>query len=88
MTAGMGGKGGDSPPWGKTAPRTPPINQQQPSVGADTLGAAMSHLQREHPHHVQGENLQMKTNPGIHHPVGRPGNIYKGTMNRHEMNKD
>lgn len=78
MTAGAGGMGGDSKPWGHTAVRTPAINQHQPSIGTETLGGAVSHLHAEHPHHVQGENLQMKTNPMIHKPIGRPGSVYKG----------
>jgi hypothetical protein len=78
MTAGMGGKGGESAPWGPKPPRTAAINQHQPSVGTDTLGSAITHFHAEHPHHVQGEGLQHKAADAIHHPVGRPGSVYKG----------
>jgi hypothetical protein len=80
MTAGKGGMGGESPPWDPPAPRTPPISQHQPSVGTDTLGASISHLHKEHPHHVQAERLQNMSTDSIHHPVGRPGSVYKGRM--------
>jgi hypothetical protein len=78
MTAGHGGMGGESPPWGKTAARTPPIGHS-PSVGTDTLGAAISHFHSEHPEHVQGEGLQHKGEKGIHHPIN---SVYKGQMTR------
>ena len=80
MTAGAGGMGGQSKPWGKTAARTPAINQHQPSVGTATLGAAISHFHDEHPHHVQGEGLQHRGEEGIHHPVHQP--VYGGRMKR------
>jgi len=79
MTAGHGGMGGESPPWGTPAARTPAINQHQPSVGTDTLGAAISHFHSEHPMHPQGERLQNKGEKGIHHPVN---SVYKGRMTR------
>lgn len=72
--------GGKSAPWGPEPPRTPAISQRQPSIGTDTLSGAVSHLHMEHPHHVQGEGLQHKAAEGIHHPVGRPGTVYKGRM--------
>jgi hypothetical protein len=78
MTAGMGGMGGGSKPWGKAAARTPPLGHQ-PSVGTATLGSAIGHLHDEHPHHVQGEGLQHKGEEGIHHPVN---SVYKGQMKR------
>lgn len=78
MTAGAGGMGGSSKPWGPKPPRTAAINQHNPSIGDDTLGAAITHFHKEHPHHTQAEGLQSMTSPAIHHPVGRPGSVYKG----------
>jgi len=80
MTAGSGGMGGSSKPWGVPAARTPAINQHQPSIGTDTLKGATSHLHMEHPHHVQGEGLQHRGEEGIHHPVHQP--VYGGRMKR------
>jgi len=80
MNAGHGGMGGSSKPWGKTAARTPAINQHQPSIGTATLSGAVGHLHDEHPHHVQGEGLQHMGEEGIHHPVHQP--VYGGRMKR------
>ena len=79
MAAGEGGMGGDSKPWGKTAVRTPAINQRQPSVGETSLGGAINHFHSEHPFHVQGEGLQHKGEGGIHHPVHQ---VYSGKVQR------
>lgn len=65
--------------WGPKPPRTAAINQHNPSIGDNMLGGAIDHLHNEHPFHVQGEGLQHKSTPAIHHPVGRPGGVYKGS---------
>jgi hypothetical protein len=58
------------PVWGPTAPRSAPIRHGAgQAVGTDTVGAAVTHLHREHPFHVQGEDLQSKATKAIHHPV-------------------
>lgn len=62
--------------WGPKPPRTAAIGHQ-PSIGEDSLGAAVGHLHKEHPFSTHGEGLQHKATTAIHHPVG---SVYKGKM--------
>jgi hypothetical protein len=61
---------------GPKPPRTAAIGPQ-PSIGESSLGAAVSHLHKEHPHPTHGEGLQNKATTAIHYPVG---SVYKGKM--------
>jgi hypothetical protein len=64
-------------PWGPKAPRSAPIKHSPgAAVGEASLGGAVGHLHKEHPHHVQGEGLQHDSNTAIHHPVS--SSVYKG----------
>ena len=65
-----------SGPWGPKPPKGMPVKHAAgAAVGDASLGGAVGHLHKEHPHHVQGEGLQHDSTSSIHHPVG---SVYKG----------
>lgn len=59
--------------WGPKPPQSP---RNSGGVSESSLGAAVGHLHKEHPHPVQGEGLQHKSTSMIHHPVS--SGVYKG----------
>jgi len=62
-------------PWGPKPPRG--SKGHEPSIGESSLGSAVGHLHKEHPHHVQGEGLHHKSTDAIHKPVS--GSVYRGS---------
>ena len=67
----------DTKVWGPKPPMASPVKHPAGgAAGEGSLGAAVTHLHKEHPHHVQGENLHHTATSSIHMPVS--SSTYKG----------